>query len=151
MMLNSLKSRLTDKYSRINRRVRPNKVSPYKLFTPELLERRDLPAQVVLGSLLLDGSSLALNGSTYTASGPVDIGYNPTGSESYVPLTIWNGNMSFTSGGSSFDFSGTIQGIEQSSNTSIALIATKSDILGEQPGWFRCQHLWRQFHHHYGC
>ena len=88
----------------------------------ERLERRDLPAQAVLGSLLLDSSSLVLNGSTYTASGPVDIGYNPTGSESYVPLTIWNGNMSFTSGGSSFDFSGTIQGIEQSSNVSIAQI-----------------------------
>ena len=85
----------------------------------ERLERRDLPAQAVLGSLLLDSSSLVLNGSTYTASGPVDIGYNPTGSESYVPLTIWNGNMSFTSGGSSFDFSGTIQGIEQSSNLSL--------------------------------
>ena len=123
-MLNSLKSRLTDKYARVNRRVRPAKVSPYKLFTPELLERRDLPAQAVLGSLLLDGSSLVLNGSTYTASGPVDIGYNPTGSESYVPLTIWNGNMSFASGGSSFDFSGTIQGIEQSSNISIAQIGS---------------------------
>ena len=94
-MLNSLKSSMTDKYRRINRRVRPTKVSPYKFFTPELLERRDLPAQAVLGSLLLNGSSLVLNGSTYTASGPVDIGYNPTGSESYVPLTIWNGKMSF--------------------------------------------------------
>ena len=88
-----------------------------------MLERRDLPAQVVLGSLLLDGP-LTLNGSIYSACGPVNIGFNPTGTESYLPLTVWNGNLSFTSGGSNFTFAGSISAIEQSANLVVGLATT---------------------------
>ncbi|MFM7316822.1 MAG: beta strand repeat-containing protein, partial [bacterium] len=108
--------------SAINRSLRKPKKQSLFLF-PELLERRDLPAQVVLGSLLLDGP-LTLNGSVYSACGPVNIGFNPTGSESYLPLTVWNGNLSFTSGGSNFTFAGSIAAIEQSANLVVGQATT---------------------------
>jgi len=78
-----------------------------------------------LGSLLLDGP-LSLTGSTYSATNAaVEIGFSPTSTESYTPLSIWTGDMSFTSNGTSFTFNGTIQGIAESSDISIADIATE--------------------------
>ena len=94
-----------------------------RLLGPEFLERRDLPAQFSLGSLFLDGS-FAQSGSVYTATGPVEIGYAPTSTESFYPLTVWNGDLSFSTGGSSFSFSGAVQGIEALTDVTIAQVAS---------------------------
>lgn len=93
------------------------------LLAPERLERRDTPAQMTLGSLILEGTFVQ-SGSQYSASGPVDIGYAPTGTENFYPLTVWNGDLSFTSGGSSFNFSGTVDAIEQSTDVAVADVGT---------------------------
>ena len=97
-----------------------------QLLGPERLESRTLlTTQVGLGRLLLDGT-FQQSGNTYTATDlAVEIGLAPTGSESYTPLTVWTGDMSFTSGGSSFVFSGSIEALEQSSATvAVAQIGT---------------------------
>lgn len=93
----------------------------------EYLERRELLAQYALGTLLLDGA-FTQSGSTLTASGPVEIGYAPTSTEAFNPLTIWDGTLSFTSGGSSFDFSGTVQAIEQSADLTIGQVGSTATI-----------------------
>src|SRR5262249_36225650 len=47
-----------------------------------------------------------------------------TSTEAYNPLTVWDGDLSFTSGGSSFTFSGTVEGIEQSTDLVLAQVGS---------------------------
>jgi len=82
-----------------------------------------------LGALTLEGNFTA-SGNNVSTTGIVEIGYTPTGSETYTALTDWtpgNGeSLSFVVGGTSFDFAGTIAGIEQGATQSIANVGTAS-------------------------
>ncbi len=90
-----------------------------------------------LGSLELDGMFTLAN-NNYTANGPVEIGYAPTAGESFTALSVWDGNLSFPTNGTAFTFNGTIEGIEPSSNISIASITSSQtfsvDSLTSSPG-----------------
>ena len=90
---------------------------------PEWLEPRYLLTQIQLGDLLLQGT-FTQSGTTETSTTGVQIGLAPIGAESFTALTTWNGTLSFTDGGTSFDFSGTIDGIESSSTVAVAQIGS---------------------------
>ena len=74
------------------------------LLAPEHLEERCLLATYSLGNILLQGT-FNQSGSTYTSTGAVQIGFAPTSTEAFNPLTTWTGTLSFSQGGTSFDFS----------------------------------------------
>ena len=98
------------------------------ILPPERLEdRRLLTQQFSLGNLTLVGDfTQSISGSntveTSSTTTPVQIGFTPIGSEAFLPLTNWTGTLSFNTGGSSFTFTGEIDGIESASSPAIAQI-----------------------------